>query len=317
MKLAFTVAGAVGAGLLILLLAMGQIGAAGAADEVVDAAAPLVTEESVGQMRSDLDEVRAATGAIEPAGLDSLAQQAGQSREELDAELAQRYPEFTESLAEAPEVSQLADMVIGNLERRIDQFDSAESLPGLGLSLQAAAWGQLLLAVAVIALAVLGITRPRRVWAWAIATIGAGMVIVPLILGYPSKTSDTDELLDSLRPFSREKVVAREQGLATARNVFDGYREDVLPYVAERSGSSTAEVESALGSVDPALSPPSLDEIPPILDRFEELVEFSDRIQPKLVEADTISATTGVWIFMGAGAVLLLSGVAAARTIRG
>ena len=134
------------------------------------------------------------------------------------------------------------------------------------------------------------------------------MVAVPLVLGYPGKTSDTDAVLDSLRPFSVEKVQAREEGLATVRAFFDGYDEIVLPLVAERTGRSREQLAAEVRAAVPELSAENLQETEAALSRFDELVAFSRTIQPKLVDSDTMSATAGMWLILGPGIALLLAG---------
>ena len=307
-KLPFVAALIVGIGLLVVTLALSRIGAANAAEEVVTGAAPFVTESGVGRMRADLDQVTGTAAAIAGPGLERLGAISGDSRQALLARLRARDARFVESVAALSVIGQLADMVIGNLEQRVGQFESAESLPGFGLSLSDAAWAQLALALALIALAVAGLVWRARWIGIAVLAIGVLMVAVPLVLGYPGKTSDTDAVLDSLRPFSVEKVQAREEGLATVRAFFDGYDEIVLPLVAERTGRSREQLAAEVRAAVPELSAENLQETEAALSRFDELVAFSRTIQPKLVDSDTMSATAGMWLILGPGIALLLAG---------
>ncbi len=307
-KLPFVAALAVGVGLIVVTLAFSRFDAADAADEVVNGAAPLVTQASVERIRDDLDRITGTAGAISGPGLDRLGAISGEGRRALVARVEERDPRFTENLGALPMIGQLAEKVVGNLERRLGEFDSAESLPGLGMTLESATWAQLVLALGLVVLGIVGLLRPRRLLAGVVLAIGALLVAVPLALSYPEKTADTDAVLDSLRPFTVEKVKAREDGLATVRSVFDDFRGEVIPLVARRTGASVEEVEAALGRTSPDLSPESFRQVDAALDRFEGLVAFSRRIQPRLVEADTMSATAGMWVTLGSGAVLLLFG---------
>ena len=128
----------VGAALATVLLAVGQLGAARAADEVVTGASPFVTERGVAQMRTDLDRLSQVDTALRGPGTETLARLRGQSPDAFTAELAVRYPDQAAATAALPEIAALADKVIGNLERHVDEFESAAALPGAGLSLHQA-----------------------------------------------------------------------------------------------------------------------------------------------------------------------------------
>jgi hypothetical protein len=52
------------------------------------------------------------------------------------------------------------------------------------------------------------------------------------------------------------------------------------------------------------------------IDRFAGLVEFSGYAQPRLVEATTLSATTTLWLSIGAGSALALAGAGGLLTAR-
>ena len=138
--------------------------------------------------------------------------------------------------------------------------------------------------------------------------MGHGAVIGPLALGYPSKTSDTDAILNSLRPFTAEKVKAREESLAATQRLFTALREDVLPSVAADAGRTVGQAERILAQASPALSRASLEETEAAIDRFAPEVGFSARIQPLLVEADNLSARESMWLSLGPGVLLVLAG---------
>ena len=235
-RLPFVAALAVGVGLIVVTFAFSRFDAADAADEVVNGAAPLVTQPGVQRIRDDLDRVTSTAAAISGPGLDRLGAISGEGRRALVAQVEEREPRFTDNLGALPMIGKLAEKVVGNLERRLGEFDSAESLPGLGMTLESATWAQLVLAFGLVVLGVVGLLRPRRLLAGAVIAVGALLVAVPLALSYPEKTADTDAVLDSLRPFTVEKVKAREDGLATARGVFDDFRGEVIPLVARRTG---------------------------------------------------------------------------------
>ncbi|KAA1421393.1 hypothetical protein F0U44_03585 [Nocardioides humilatus] len=109
------------------------------------------------------------------------------------------------------------------------------------------------------------------------------MSIAPVALDDLDKAHDTEALLDSLRPFSIEKVRGREEGLAAVRHVFEAYDGTTVP------SEDLAATEAAI-------------------DRFGDLVDFSRYAQPRLVEATAVPATTTVWTAIVAGGSLALTG---------
>jgi hypothetical protein len=269
-RAAFAAAAAVGLALAVVTLGWSQLSASRAGDELMDITSPVVTKRGVAQMRADIDRGTQLVGVTRTLG----------------ADVAKADPGFAASLAQLPAAVELGDKVVGNLERRQEQFEDAESLPGLGLSLHDAVLGQLVLAGLLVAAGLAGMLRPRRLLAGGVLAAGVALVAMPLALGHVGKAADTDELLDSLRPFSAAKVRAREQGLQAARTVFDGLR--------------------ATGRAEPAV----VAETTAALGRMDRLVTVSAKLQPLLVKADKLSATAGIIVILGAGGVLILAGAA-------
>jgi hypothetical protein len=285
-----------------------QLGAMRAADGLVTVTEPLLTDASLERLRADLDEATAVAVALEGPGLSRLAALSRRDRAEFDADVERAVPAYAAAAARLPEAGALADAVVGNLERRQAQFAAAAELPGLGLTLRDAVWLQLVLAGVFCAVGVLGLRRPDARLAAIPLAVGALMVVVPLALGQPGKARDTDAVLDSLRPFSTEKVEVRRAALADATTVFEALRGEVVPRVAAIAGMTPAEVLAALEDASGDLSAPRLERTAVILDRFGGLVDFSARIQPLLVRSDGISARAGTWLIVVPGAVLVLVG---------
>ncbi|MGI9019194.1 MAG: hypothetical protein ACR2G3_00595 [Solirubrobacterales bacterium] len=293
---------------MAVVIGASQLPASRAADTLVTITSPIVTEVELERLRADFEQASAVAQEMEQRGLPYLAEIAGRTPAELLAELEDRAPGFSAGVSRYPEIEALADGVITNLEQRRDQFESTASLPGLGLTLRDAVWIELVLGLLLIGAGAAGVARPRRALAAAILGVGALLVAVPLILDHPEKTAETDAVLDSLRPFSAEKVEARATALATARDLFDGFTEEAVSYAASEAGRTAPEVAAELAEANPELSSSSLTEIAVILDRFGALVTFSERLQPLLVTADELSARTTMWILIGPGIALVLAG---------
>ena len=305
-RLGFVVVIAVGAGLIAVMLAASELSASSAADEGIAITAPHLSERAVHQIRADLTQAEAFAAAMRTVGLSRLASLSGETPAAFLHQLAYRNPQLAAGISRLPSIQRLAEKVVTNLERRRGQFESAASLPGLGITKHDAAWVQLALGALLILVGALGVVRPRRATGAIVLAIAAALIIAPLALDYPAKTADTDALLNSLRPFTIQKVHARQAGLRTARTVFVDFRDDLIPQVATRAHTTTAVVNQ-LASASPELSGPGFAQTDAVLDRFGGLVAFSGRIQPLLARGDTISARTDMWILIGAGIALLLA----------
>jgi hypothetical protein len=309
-RAAFAVAVVAGTVMVAVPLARSALSGARAGDDLVELASPVLTDEGLTDLRADLDSLTATGTALSSVGIAHLAERTGQTPDEFVAALAQDDPELATALADLPAVGELGERVVGNLERRQGEFDSAASLPGLGLSLEQGAWFVVVAGIALLGIGVAGLRRASRGLVVAATVFGVLLVAGPLVLRYPEKTSDTDAILDSLRPFSVAKVEQREEGLATVRTVLDGMDATILPTVASATGSTAAEVAADLGDVDPALTPGAFDDAQTAVGHFASLVEFSRTIQPLLVEATNLPTRSFLWLTVAPGLVLLATGAA-------
>jgi hypothetical protein len=305
----FVVAILSGITLITVMLATSALSASQSGDQLIRLASPPLTGTSLRGMRSDLDTMEGIAAAVRDAGVPRLAALSGQTPAAFRASLAARDPSVSRGLAQLPAVERQAETIVTNLERRQGQFQSAAALPAPGLSLHQGALAALGLGAALVVVGVVGLLRPRRWVAVAIAAAGLIVVVVPLALGAPAKAADTDSLLNSLRPFSVEKVHARQAGLATVRTVLDGFQSDVVPQVARTAGVSPTTVAADMGAADPRLSPTALQATGPILDHFAFLVDFSGRIQPLLVSATRVPTQATTWLVIAPGVALFVSGV--------
>lgn len=261
-RISFIVAIASGVTLIAIPLARSGIEAGRAGDRLVVLAKPLFSDEGLKTLRSDVELVSAA----------------GQ---EVNGAARQRYepPARSADLARLPAATALGEHIVSNLEQHQSDFNAAASLPGAGLTLEQGAWAVLALGATLVVVGLLGLYRPRRALVVAVALSGVVMIAAPLATNYPAKTADTDAVLDSLRPYSVEKVQTRVDALATLHRVFSG--DELAP-------SRRQQVNDAL-------------------DRIAPLVDFSQKSRPLLVQATRLPTRALTWLIILPAAVLLLS----------
>jgi hypothetical protein len=303
LKLTFVVSIVSGAGLLVVLLGFSQVSASRAGDKLDKLVPPVVTPAALHRLSADLNKAESVSAALREVGLPRLAALSARAPSAFQADLTRRYPAFAGGVAQLPAIQRTAEKVVTNLERRRGQIDSAASLPGLGLNLNEAVWGELAIGVLLIVVGIAGLARPRREIAAAIGAIGLLLVALPLALGNLGKAADSDALLGSLRPFSVQKVRVRRADLATARLVFSDFRGQVVPYVAAAAYTTPAAVEGDLGAASPQLSRVSLHETDGVLDLFGTYVALP--LQPLLVKVDRVSPEAATWLVIIVGAALM------------
>lgn len=270
-RLPFAVVALMALGFLAVSLATTPWQAASAGDELVAGASPVLTDDALAATRADLELMGTTFATI--------------STDPTFAAEARQDPALSDAAGRLPEIAALADKVVGNLEQRQGAFESAAALPGFGMDLVGATIAMLIAVGVVLVAGVRGTLRPARWVGGAILVVGLAVGAAPLLLGHLQKAEDTDDLLDSLRPFSAEKVEARESGLADVRTVFEAY-------------DGTSVVAADLALTDAAI------------DRFATLVEFSRYAQPRLVEATPRTATSTVWLATALGGAFAVAGAA-------
>lgn len=307
MRLAFVIAIVVGAVLAVVPLAASEPTASKAAERLIVITKPVMTTASLSSLRAGLTKAEAVAAALTKVGLPRLAVLAGQTPAQFHAYLSTHDSGVAAGLRKLPVVRRLTEKIITNLERRRAQYEAATKLPGLGLSLKESVWLTVVLGVLLAIAGVVGLVHPRRSIVLAIGIVGLVLVAAPLALGNVGKASDTDAFLNSLRPFSVQRVQGRREALAIVETVFNGFQAGVIPQVAALGKTTPVRVRADLGSADLELTASSLRQFRAVVSQYRPLVAASAVFQKLLVKADALSAQASVWLLMGAGISLLLA----------
>jgi hypothetical protein len=315
-RLPFVVAILAGVALLGIGVAKSSVDAGRAGDELVAGSAPVLSDAGLRQLRTDFNDAVATGHAFVEVGLPKMAALSGQTPDAFTAGLRSTAPGVEKGVEQLPAIEKQADGIITNLEKRQHEFESAKSLPGGGLSLRQGALAGLFLGGVLVIVGGLSLRRPRRAMALGLAVLGAVLVIGPLAMGYPGKTSDTDSLLDALRPFTVAKVEARSSSLATIETLMGDLRDKVIPAAADAAGITPAEVVAQLGQADRRLSAAAQRRADDAIAHFAELVQFSGDIQPLLIQTTKLPARATTWMLLLPGVALLVSGVVGAAADR-
>jgi len=125
----------------------------------------------------------------------ALSRDLGVTPAAFRAKLDRDFPATARAVREVPPAIALVDPVIPRLVGVRGDFHKVDRIPGLGLPIKAVPWALMLLGAALIGIGAAGLAGRRAAIA-AIAAIGAGMVIVPFVLGTPGKLAAGPHLLD-------------------------------------------------------------------------------------------------------------------------
>ncbi len=315
-RLVFAVALVSGAAMSAIGFARSSVDSARAGDLLVSLASPVLTDAGLRELRTELTDLVQVGDALATNGMPTLARLSGQDEESFLRGLQSTAPGVPEGLRQLPAIEKQADGIITNLERRQGQFESAAALPGAGLNLEQGATAGLLLGVLLLVVGLIGLVRPGRGLIVGLLVVGVAMLAGPLALGFPTKTADTDALLDSLRPFTVEKVEARRASLATVTALLDGLEDSVIPGVASAAGTTPDAVRDALADADSHLAPVPMARAAEAMEHFAFLVRFSGTIQPLLVQTSELPARAAAGMLMLPGAALAAAGVVSLRARR-
>jgi hypothetical protein len=315
-RVVFVMAVLGGAALLVIGLARSSVDSAKAGDRLVAASAPVLTDAGLRQLRTELTDLVQVGEAMATNGVPTLARLSGQDEQSFLRGLETSVPAVPEGLRQLPAIEKQADGIVTNLERRQGQFESAKALPGPGLNLEQGAVAGLVLGALLVVAGVAGLVRPSRGLTVVLLVLGVIMVAAPLALGFPKKTADTDALLDSLRPFSVEKVEARQASLATVTGLLEGLEDEVIPAVATAAGTTPDGVREELASADSHLAPVPMQRAAEAMDHFAFLVRFSGTIQPLLVQTSELPARAVTWLLLLPGLALVIAGAVSLRAPR-
>lgn len=269
------------AGLLLigLTFAFGMWGKSQAVHGLVKSFGPGYQPASMRQSQADFETVSAMAEQLQTSALPGLATRLKVTPAQLESRLASNYPAVGNGLAEMP--SALA--WFGNLATRIarekSDYEQAAAIPVKGLAATTVPWlmvlpGILLLLGAGIA----AFARPS--WSKAIAIVGIGvgisLIVGPVVVSMPSKSSAIDRLVGQFRPILTPPGPQKtSQYVSTMTAMSTQLSTQALPALAQELHTTTPALEQMLATTYPAVGR-GLTELPAILPRFQAMSQLID-----------------------------------------
>jgi hypothetical protein len=275
------------------------------AQNIADHYRPLMSTQGLADLRNGFEAVKAAGAELGTAALPRLQTDLGMDDQHFDAYVAQNMPGIKAFADQAPGVVALVDPVIGQMEAARSDYHQADQIPTSFLGLTSAPWLFLGIASALILIGLWALVRPSLLATVALAVVGLGLVVAPLVVGIPDKVDAAVRVTRlgavGLAPATGQKAVG-----ATA--LFDGMANDVTNKLAPALAAS-ADDSSAFASDFPALATFTTNWQSSISAQSHALSDSQVALATTFTNAHKIPLRPIPWLFIVPGALLALLGL--------
>ena len=295
---------------------------ASAVDDLTGDLRPVFTEAGLTQADSDMSAIEAMAAQLANQAIPSLAEQFGTTPDAFAQQLATDHPAVGAGMQQLGTSLPFFRGLVDGLRAQEGNFRLADAIPTKDLPAIVVPFLFLVPGLVIVVVAALALTGRRRRWVAPVAlTIGAVLVIAPLVLGVPAKTQAVDDLTDAFRPaFTTEGLATTRGYLDTVTAMVDELVTDALPALADGLSMPLADFQAFLGEHFPDVAD-GLAHIDEILGRFDGLVTTMESDATSFHRSDSIP-TSGTpttllhWLFLVPGLILALGAGGAMVTDR-
>jgi len=194
------------------------------AQTIADHYRGLMSADGLRDLSRGFAAVQAAGGELGTKALPRLQQSLAMDDAQFAAYVAREMPHVAQFDAQAPGIVNLVGPVIAQMQAERADYATADSIPAGFLPLSSAPWLFVAIGGALIAVGAFALARPGTAASVALAVVGLGIFLAPLVLGIPGKVDAAVRVTaigrTGLAPATAQKAVA-------ATNLFDGMVADV------------------------------------------------------------------------------------------
>jgi hypothetical protein len=296
--------------LLVSVVANDLFAVGPAFEEMVEDFRPLMTDEAIAQMRSDIAAMGVVHEEFTTQLLPAVAGQLGVPPEQFAEQLNTAYPSVAQGLAVMPQAGEQFVVVADTLDANQENFASADAIPTTSLPATSVPWGMTLAGLACIIVgAVMFFTA--RIGAVIAIILGLALVIVPFALSLPEKAADADQLNENLEPvYTEELVVAGGAAVQALGAMGAQLQTETLPDLATQLGLAPEELQAFLGENFPATAA-MLGGFEEMLGRFSTTVAVFEANLDNYETLKPVAFVPIVWTIIIGGAVVLIAGIVA------
>jgi hypothetical protein len=297
-----------GLGLIVFTLATSLYSRTAAAERITDQFRQGVSAAGLAQTRADYDLIARGRGEFVKAVVPALAQQLKLGQPAFTAFVASTFPTIPAAVATFPTIDSFVGPFVGQLQRNREKFESVDSLPLLGLPIDATPWLLAALGAAIALAGAVSLVRRGRAPTFAILGLGIVAIAVPLAASIPSKASDARDMSDLGNQVLNQRAATFA---ATTTDKVDALVEQVttemIPAVAKRLDTTPAAFSATLARDFPATTN-LLGVWPARLSKkahafATDMQAYTDEMQ----KVDKIPFGALAWVVIGPGIVLLLA----------
>ena len=307
----------VGAMLLVLPLALSLFTRTAASQRLTDTIRPAMAGPALGKLRGDFDTGRDAGVQLIDGALPALAQRLGETPDQLNASIQAKYPDVADGFRQFPGIATKVDGVLTLFEKDKGEFYAADAIPTTWLPFTVGPWAMFGFGLVLVAGGVLAWSSTSPWTIVAIAAAGLTLVIGPLVVSFPHKTSQAASLVDDLRPLITRPTADAVKGWQSAMEKMTAQLQgQMLPDLATQLGTTPAELLASLQPEFPAVATglPRLNQV---------FVDFADKTRRLDASVSDFGQTKQIpfralpWLFIVPGLVLAAgAGVALATPPR-
>jgi len=312
----------VGVVLIAGTLALQMFSRAPAFERMTSDFAKNVTPATVGTLRTEVADLRAAGTELQTTGLPALAALLKMTPQQFAAFAQQNFPALTSGTQQIPQLADAFERQLAVMAAQDSNLHSAAAIPTIGLSTAVLPW--LIVGSGIVAIA-LGLLSRARIASLGAVTLGALMIVGVFAFSIPSKAADADALNKAMKPFfTQGQIDASRQGVAGLNATAQELVNKVLPAVAAAQKVPAAQLTSQFASQFPALTRAVI-AIPDATDKFNTLSTTFQRNLANFNKVEPFHFAATTWALVAAGLLVMIGGaipllatqeVAAERGIR-
>ena len=267
------------------------------AQTIADHYRGLMSADGLRDLSGGFAAVQAAGGELGTKALPRLQQSLGMDDAQFAAYVSREMPNIAQFDAQAPGIVKLVGPVIAQMRSERSDYARADQIPAGFLPLSSAPWLFVGIGIVLIAVGVFALVRPGTLASAALAVVGLGIFVAPLVLGIPGKVDAAVRVTAigrvGLAPATAQKAVA-------ATNVFDGMVDDVRT----RLEPALAPTHQEFAAAFPTLSAFSDDWVRTTSAKSHALSDSQVALGATFANADQIPLEPIPWMFIVPGFVI-------------
>ena len=264
-----------------------------------------VTPATVGALRTEVGDLRAAGTELQTTGIPALAGLLKMSPTQFQAFAQQNFPALSNAVQQIPGLADAFDRELAVIASQDANLHSAAAIPTKGISTTVLPW--LILGSGVIAVA-LGLLSRARVTSLVAIALGALMIVGVFAFSLPSKTADADALNKAMKPyFTQTQIDQSRQAITGLTATSDELIGKVLPAVAAAQKVPEAQLTSQFAGQFPALTR-ALIGLPDATDKFNTLAATFERNLSNFNKVEPFHFAATTWALVAAGLLVMIGG---------